>query len=104
MLALKFRPRAQIDRESIAIYIGFECGMPQAARDVIGKIDAATHRVREFPDSGGRFYDASLANAEYRTVKAGKYTVFYRYDSQAITVYRILHHRQDIDSYSFVNL
>ena len=42
--------------------------------------------------------------SEYRTVSAGKYTVFYRYGNARLTVYRILHQRQDIDNYTLVDL
>ncbi len=35
---------------------------------------------------------------------ASPYTVYYRCDDTALTVYRILHQRQDIDTYAFVDL
>ena len=57
MLDLAWRPRAQLDRESIAIYLGLERGMPQAALDAIKGIDAALETVRTFPDAGGHFTD-----------------------------------------------
>lgn len=60
--------------------------------------------VRSFPDSGGRFRLDSLENREYRTVLAGKYTVYYRYDADTLTVYRILHQRRDIDTFTLVDL
>lgn len=103
MLELEWRPRAQLDRESIAIYLGVERGAPQSALKAMRQIDGAIDRVRAFPDSGGRFRSDTLANREYRTVAAGKYTVFYRYDDTALTVYRILHQRQDIDNYTLVD-
>ena len=100
MLELEYRPRAQLDRESIAIYLGFECGKPQAALKAIQEIDAAIDRARLFPESGGRFEVDSLENRDYRTTTAGKYTVYYRFDDTVLTIYRILHQRQDIDTYT----
>ncbi len=70
MLDLAWRPRAQLDRESIAIYLGLERGMPQAALDAIKGIDAALETVRTFPDVGGHFTDDHLEH-EYRTTLAG---------------------------------
>ena len=60
MLDLAWRSRAQLDRESIAIYLGLERGMPQAALDAIKGIDAALETVRTFPDVGGHFTDDHL--------------------------------------------
>ena len=41
-----------------------------------------------------------LQGREYRTAQANPYTVYYRYDAATLTVYRILHQRQDIDTYT----
>lgn len=104
MLNLKWRPRAQLDRESIAIYIGVECASPQSALKTIQAIDAAIERVRAFPDSGGHLEMESLDHKDYRTAIAGKYTVYYRYDDKTLTIYRILHQRRDIDIYTLADL
>lgn len=103
MLELHWRPRAQLDRESIALFIGYERRAPQAALATMERIDAALARVREFPDTGGHFRRDGLEH-EYRTVAANPYTVFYRYDDQVLTVYRVLHQRQDVDAYALVDL
>lgn len=104
MLSLEWRPRAQLDRESIAIFIGVECASPKNALKVIREIDTAIERVRAFPDSGGHFEMEALDHKDYRTVTAGKYTVYYRYDDAKLTVYRILHQRRDIDIYTLTDL
>ena len=102
MLELVWRTRAHLDRESIAIYLGVECGSPKDALSTMKAIDSAIERVRTFPDSGGRFQIDNLEHREYRTVRAGSYTVYYRYDEGTLTVYRILHQRRDITSSSLV--
>ena len=104
MLDLAWRPRAHLDRESIAIYLGVECGNPQAALRAMRSIDAVIERVRELPDSGGRFFSEGLDRREYRTALANPYTVYYRYDNETLTVCRVLHQRQDIDDYTFIEL
>ena len=100
MLDLAWRPRAHLDRESIALYLGHERQSPQAALETIRRIDAVIERIRAFPDSGGRFAMPGLPGRDYRTAQANPYTVYYRYDAATLTVYRILHQRQDIDTYT----
>ena len=90
MLDLAWRPRAHLDRESIAIHLGLERKAPQAALDAMRRIDDAIERVRTFPDSGGRVRLDPLRRTEYRTVLASPYTVYYRFDEKTLTVYRIL--------------
>ena len=104
MLDLAWRPRAHLDRESIAIHLGLERKAPQAALDAMRRIDDAIERVRTFPDSGGRVRLDTLRRTEYRTVLASPYTVYYRFDEKTLTVYRILHQCQNIDTYALVDL
>lgn len=104
MLDLAWRPRAHLDRESIAIYLGLECKNPQAALMAIQRIDAAINHVRAFPDAGGRFAMEELRRREYRTAMASPYIVYYRFDDTTLTVYRVLHQRQDIDTYALIDL
>ena len=103
MRKLRWRPRAHLDRESIALYLGMECGSPQAALAAIRKIDTAIERVLAFPDLGGITRSPGRAGREYRTALASPYTIYYRYDATAVTIYRILHQRQEIDTYTFID-
>lgn len=104
MHELHWRPRAHLDRESIAIYLGTECGSPQAALKAIRKIDAAISRICAFPDSGGITRSPGKGGREYRTALANPYTIYYRFDDTHVTIYRILHQRQDLDTYTFLEL
>lgn len=104
MHELAWRPRAHLDRESIALYWGFERGNPDAALTVMKQIDAALERVRRFPESGRSASFDGLAHHDYRRVQAGPYFVYYRFDGKTLTVYRIVHQRQDFDVYTLVDL
>ena len=104
MHEVEWRPRAQLDRESIAIYLGLECKNPQAALSTIRMIDDAIRQVQAFPSMGRRVVLEDTAHHDYHRVLAGMYAVFYRFDSKRIVVYRILHQRRDIADYSFVDL
>ena len=103
-LDLEWRPRAHLDRESIAIYLGVERGTQQAALQAIEKIDAAIERARLFPNAGGRPYFERLDHHDYRTALAKPYVILYRFNNTTLTVYRIMHQRQNIDTYAMVAL
>ena len=38
----------------------------------------------------------------FRTTLAGPYIIYYRYNATTLTVYRIMHQRQSIDTYSLI--
>ncbi len=95
-LQLAWRPRAHLDRESIAIYLALECGRPEAARRTLKRIDEAIDRARTFPESGLVVQVEGTDNEDYRRVLAGPYCVYYRHDQTTLTIYRILHQRQGI--------
>lgn len=103
LLRVRWRPRAQVDRESIAIFLGVECGSPSMALSVMAQIDRAIERARRFPDACGRYRDETLEAKEYRTVVTNPYTVYYRFDEEFVTIYRILHQRQDISEYALID-
>ena len=102
MLDVCVRPRAELDIESISIFLAYERKRPQAAVDAVAKIYEAIELVREFPDMGGHVHRDEL-NHEYRTIPANPYTIYYRYDEKILTVYRVIHQRQDIDTYTLVD-
>lgn len=103
MLTLLWRPRADLDRQSIAIYLGLECNNKQAARAALKRIDTALEHVCSFPDSGGRLRISRLKTKEFRLVLVHPYTIYYQHNDTTLTVYRILHQRQDIDVYTLAN-
>lgn len=100
MHSLVWRPRAHLNRESIAIHLGLERGNPKAALSAIKLIDAAIAHVCEFPDSGGYVHIGNLRRAGYRRVLAEFYVVYYRFDEDEVVVYRMLHQRCTIDDYA----
>ena len=104
MLNVSWRPRAHLDRESIAIYWGLERGKPDVALNILERIDTALLFICEFPDSGGHCQIEKLAHNEYRTALANPYTIYYRYDDTTLTIYRVLHQRQNFDTYSLIDL
>lgn len=103
MLELRWRPRAHLDRVSIAIYLGVECGNPNAALNAMQKIDRAIERIREMPDIGGFTRSPGKTGREYRTALASPYIIYYRFKKDELTIYRIIHQHRDIDTYTFLD-
>ncbi|MFR7404973.1 MAG: hypothetical protein ACLUW6_10435 [Coriobacteriaceae bacterium] len=52
--------------------------------------------------SGRRVTLPTTIRDEYRTTLAGPYIIYYRYNATTLTVYRIMHQRQSIDTYSLI--
>lgn len=104
MLDIQWRPRAHLDRESIALYLGCEQGKPEAALAAMKHIDNTLQRIQKFPDSGSHVRLEGLHRNDYRRALADPYAIYYRFDENTLTVYRILHQRQDIDTYTLVDL
>ena len=98
MLALEYRPRAQVDLDSILLRIGVVQQRPEAALELMKSIDEAIGRARAFPNSASpvRLAGNSL-ECTYRKILVGSYAIYYRHDEDKLTVCRVLHTRQDID-------
>lgn len=103
MREVLIRPRAQLDIESIYIYIAYERKEPKAAQEVLDALYDAFDRAAELPGLGRAFEDADLERS-YRRMLVGCYWVYYTYDDESVTIWRIFHVRRDIDSYTIVDL
>ena len=99
-----YRPRAAHDLESILVYLGEVQKAPQAARDLYSEIETAIDLLCETPEPGRRFADKTLVHDDYRSWLVGSYRIFYSYDSELLTIWRIIHTRQDRDGYSIVDI
>lgn len=102
MLELRYRRRALLDLESIAIYLGEALGLPNVARQTIADIQKALERLCEFPDLGKPHSDSSLEGQGYKTYVVGNYRIVYTHNASELVVWRIFHVRQDIDEFTFV--
>lgn len=103
MLDDVWRPRAEWDLQSILIYLGVERKNPKAASAAGESIMSAVEMIRQSPDIGGYIYFGEL-NREYRTMLANPYIIYYTFNKKSLTVHRVLHQRQDIDTYALVDL
>ncbi len=104
MLKAEYRPRAAYDVESIVTYIAQIHKAPLTARAWYEKLKDNVALLCENPDLGRIFSDERLTLKERRTFLVGQYRLFYSYNKDTLTIWRILHTSQDIDDYSLVDL
>lgn len=102
MREIVLRQRAQLDLESIYIYLAFEQGMPKAAQGIVNELYTALERVADIPDSG-MFVDSDELERAYRRILVKNYWVYYTYDEAELVVWRVFHTRQDIDTYTITD-
>ena len=103
MLTPAFRPRAAFDLESLVVYLGEVLGSPQAARETYAAIIDAVDRLCEMPTLGRPFFDDALEREGYRWHLVGHYRIFYTHSAEVLTVWRVLHTRQDLDDYALID-
>ena len=100
MRDIEWRPRAVTDLDGILTYLVLEHRSPQAADSCGSAIMKAVERVAALPESGRPFIDEDL-DRSYRRVLAKNYWIYYSFDKDRLTVWRIFHTSQDHDSYGF---
>lgn len=86
------------------VYLGEERKNPQAARRLYEEIEAAVDLLCETPEIGRPFKDDRLSHRGYRSWLVKNYRIFYSHDSRILTIWRIIHARQDRDDYSIVDI
>lgn len=103
MLIPAYRPRAALDLESLVVYIGEVLHAPQAARNAYAAIVEAVDQLCATPTLGRPFVDDRLEREGYRSYLAGQYRIFYTHGDEVLTVWRIIHTRQDLDDYALID-
>lgn len=103
MREIVWRPRAVADVDGILSYIVLEYRSPKAAQSCADAISQAVERVAELPETGRLFADDDLERT-YRRVLAKNYWIYYSYDADTVTVWRVFHTSQDHDAYGFALL
>ncbi len=101
MLTPQYRPRAAFDLESITIYVGEVLKSPKSARSLYIGIREKVMDLCRMPTTERVFRD-DLLGREYRYFPHENYRIFYSYDEETLTVWRIVHTRQDIDDFALI--
>lgn len=85
------------DLQGIVSYISRQLSAPQAALDLINKLDKAISTLEYFPFSGKSYSgDKSLENT-YRMLVVGSYLVFYVVKGDIVEVHRIVYYKREYD-------
>lgn len=58
----------------------------------------------ETPELGRPFADERLSHQGYRSWLVSPYRIFYSFNSENLIVWRIIHTRQDIDDFAFIDI
>lgn len=102
MLEIAFRPRAQLDLESIYLHLAMVVPSKRVADSTLEAIYASVERLSEFPEIGSVFEDADL-DKPYRRMLSGPYWIYYTCSASELTIWRIFHTRQDIDDFTLID-
>ncbi len=100
----ELRPRAAYDIESIVTYISFVLDSPTAAEGWYAELRKKMDLLCVQPEIGRVFEDDRLQIKERRTTLVGDYRLFYSFDATTLTVWRVLHTKQEIDDYALMDL
>lgn len=103
MREVDIRPRAQLDLESIFIHIAITLDSPKAAQNILNELYDSFDRIAEMPTLGMAFSSDDLEK-DYRRMLVKNYWVYYTFDDTQVIVWRIFHTRQDIDTYTAIEL
>ena len=94
-MKLRFTPEALNDLSEIKQYIGKDLGSPIAAGKIISGILVSCSLLKNQPRLGKELSKRIGRETDYRFLISGSYIVFYRIESNSISVYRIIDARTD---------
>lgn len=103
MLQISIRPRAQLDLESVYVYVAVIAAAPQTADRLVTSLYAQIEQLAEFPELGRLFENGRLTRS-YRRILCNSYWIYYYADNQTLTVTRIFHTSRDIDDFTAIDL
>jgi addiction module RelE/StbE family toxin len=83
------------DLEDIGDYIAYNLFNPEAALNIVGKIQDAIDNLNDFPLIGTPLSSVTQFNTDYRYLVIGSYLAFYRSLDSKVFVDRILYGKRD---------
>lgn len=95
MNKLRITPAAASDLAEIKAYISLELHNPQAAQRIVKSITHDLRHLQQNPNLGFPVSAKIGRETDLRALLSGKYFLFYRVETEAVQVARILDGRQD---------
>ncbi|MCL2577642.1 MAG: type II toxin-antitoxin system RelE/ParE family toxin [Defluviitaleaceae bacterium] len=93
-----FMPLAEQDLNDIFDYISLELASPEAAEQLIDKIQCEVERVCEFPFSRPLLTDKILHSKGYRLIVVNNFNLFYIIKNRTILIQRVLYGRRNYEA------
>lgn len=94
-------PQARADMEEIGDYISRELCNPEAALNMIRRLQATMAPLRDLPEMGAPLLAAGQQGVFYRYLVCGGYLIFYHVDADTVYIDRVLYGRRDYLSLLF---
>ena len=93
---IRFMPLAIQDISEITDYIADVLGAPQAAYDLLTKIDEAVEPLEQFPFAFPAYKDAAFAKLGYRIRPVDNYLLFYVVAGNAVEIRRVIYAKRNL--------
>ncbi len=94
---LRYLELAQSDLLDIISYISNQLSAPQAATNLLNKLDKEISRLERFPLSGHPYTNKQKLNEEYRMLVVENYLVFYVVYDNIVEIRRIIYGRRNYE-------
>jgi plasmid stabilization system protein ParE len=94
---LRYLPLALQDLDAIFRYIVFTLKAPQAATDLLAKIDAMVNELAYTPYTHRIYPLSKLVKNEYRKLPVQNYSVFYVVKENLVEIHRVLYAKRDFE-------
>ena len=95
---IEYLPVADRDLAEIFAYIALDLAAPQAAANLLKKIDRAIKSLETFPYAHAVYQSTELRTApfEFRALVVASYLVFYYVTENIVTIARVVSGRRDM--------
>lgn len=92
---LRYLKLAHSDLLDIVSYISDQLYAPQAATDLVDKLDKVISRLEQFPFSGHPYANKQKLEDEYRILVVENYLVFYVVYDSVVEIRRIIYGKRN---------
>ena len=96
MYKIKYLPLALDDLKKIVRYIALSLEAPQAAENLIAKIDKELLKVADNPYHCHLYVSPEKMNYEYRVLNVNNYSLFYVVEDNIVEIHRVIYSKRDI--------
>ena len=91
-----YLPLALDDLKNIIRYITHELEAPQAAENLIFKIDKEVQKLRQNPFRCHIYFSPERLKYEYRILHVNNYSLFYVVEKEKIEIHRVIYSKRNI--------